>query len=495
MTRQRVQSRPSQQCSSGGDVTPSEKPSAKLGSAVFAQLLLPLQRFFRTEAAAGIVLALATVAALVWVNGFDEASYRRLVDSPLVVGLGSQLLRIDVTLAGAINDALMTVFFFVVGLEIKHELTHGHLQTVRKALLPLCAAAGGMIVPALIYWMLNRSGPAASGWAIPMATDIAFAAGVLTLLRKRVASSVPVFLVALAIFDDIGGVLIIAAFYGNGIHGWALLLAAVASLVATGVLRRSHHGVLIAAVGVILWVLFHDAGIHATLAGVALGLMIPATPERAARDVLGELNAHTGALLAKPPDEAIENAEVQAIESVLVRMEAPVLRLMRLLHPAVAFGIVPAFAFANAGVRFVDLPIGALLAPVTLGVFLGLVIGKLIGVFVATMIAVKLGVSPLPEGTDRITLVGVSALAGIGFTVALFIANLAFASDPALLAQAKVGILAGSVVATALGAGVIATRRARPAAAATVAQEPQTTEPPTHRQQVQHERYSGSGVP
>lgn len=427
---------------------------------LFAQLILPVQRFFRTEAAAGIVLALATVAALVWTNVFDEASYRSVVDTH--VGVSLARFGVEEPIALVINDLLMTVFFFVVGLEIKHELTHGHLKTPRQALLPLIAAAGGMVVPALLYLAFNRAGPAAAGWAIPMATDIAFAAGVLTLLKKRIAPSVPVFLVALAIFDDIGGVLVIAAFYGKGIHWLALMLSAVACAGGVAVLRKSTQPLVIVALGALMWLLFHEAGIHATLAGVALGLMVPADAERPARDVLTDLNRHTSALLQKPADEAIDNAEVQSIEAVLVRMEPPVLRLVRLLHPWVAFVIVPAFAFANAGVRFVGVPMESLLAPVAVGVFVGLVAGKLVGVFVATIIAVKTNVSSLPSGMDTRTLFGVSALAGIGFTVALFIANLAFASEPVLLMQAKVGILAGSAVATVLGAVVIATRKALP---------------------------------
>lgn len=427
---------------------------------LFAQLILPVQRFFHTEAAAGIVLALATAAALIWANVIDEASYRALVDTPVAFSVARFGAQQPVALV--INDLLMTIFFFLVGLEIKHELTHGHLRTRRQALLPLFAAAGGMIIPALIYFTFNRTGPAAAGWAVPMATDIAFAAGVLTLLKKRVASSVPVFLIALAIFDDIGGVLVIAAFYGKGIHWLALLFAALACLGGVVILRKSTQPLVILLLGAIMWMLFHEAGIHATLAGVALGLMVPADADRPARDVLTELNTHTSALLQKPADESIDNAEVQSIEAVLVRMEPPVLRLVRLLHPWVAFGIVPAFAFANAGVRFVGVPMDTLLAPVAVGIFLGLVIGKLVGVFVATFIAVKANVSSLPSGMDTRTLVGVSALAGIGFTVALFIANLAFAGQPILLTQAKIGILAGSLVATLLGALVLATRKAPP---------------------------------
>jgi NhaA family Na+:H+ antiporter len=435
-----------------------DRPASANTLALFKQLLLPVQRFFRTEAAAGIVLALATAAALVWVNLVDEASYRALVN----VGVALEVARFGFhePLIIVINDALMTVFFFVVGLEIKHELAHGHLKTPRKALLPLVAAVGGMLVPAGLYFVFNRSGPAAAGWAIPMATDIAFAAGVLTLFKNRVAASVPVFLIALAIFDDIGGVLVIAAFYGEGIHVLPLVAAAGAAVVGVIVLRQRPHGLVVFAIGVVLWLLFHDAGIHATLAGVVLGLMIPANAERPARDVLSQLHAHTGALIAKPGDESIDNAEVQSIEGVLSRMEPPVLRLMRLLHPFVAFGVVPLFAFVNAGVRVTGVPFDALFGPVFLGVFVGLVVGKLVGVFVATMLAVKVGISSLPDGMDRRTLLGVSALAGIGFTVALFIANLAFARAPALLAQAKVGILFGSIVATLAGALIVATRKA-----------------------------------
>jgi NhaA family Na+:H+ antiporter len=425
--------------------------------ALFKQLLLPVQRFLRTEAAAGVVLAAATLTALVWVNFLDEAAYRALVDTSVAVDLGPIGFRQPLVVL--INDALMTVFFFVVGLEIKHELAHGHLRTLRKALLPLLAAVGGMLIPAAVYLAFNRSGPAAAGWAIPMATDIAFAAGVLTLFKGRISAAVPVFLIALAIFDDIGGVLVIALFYGDGIHALPLLLAAGSLAVGALVLRSAAHGLLVLIVGVVLWVLFHEAGLHATLAGVALGLIVPASAQRRARDVLADLHAHTGALVAKPEDEAIDNAEVQSIESVLERMEPPALRLLRALHPWVAFGIVPVFAFVNAGVRVTGIPAEQIFGPVFFGVFLGLAVGKPIGVFAATTLAVRARVSSIPDGMDRAALLGVSALAGIGFTVAIFIANLAFKDAPVLLAEAKVGILAGSIVATVAGAAIVATRR------------------------------------
>jgi NhaA family Na+:H+ antiporter len=415
----------------------------KLGS-LFAGVVRPIQRFFQLEAASGILLLAAAAAALVWANSPWSALYATVFDHHLSVGFGDAVGHFTVRLL--INDGLMTVFFFVVGMEIKRELVVGELRTLSRALLPLVAAVGGMVVPAGLYLLLNGGGPGQPGWAIPMATDIAFCIGILTLLKSRVPHPLIVFLTALAIFDDMGGILVIALFYGSGLHmDWLL-----AALGLTGVLflcnrLRVGNGLVWAVGGAALWYALHHGGIHATLAGVVLGLMIPSRPERPASEVLAELHAHTTQLLNKPPDEDLQNAEVLAIEEKLEDLEPPLNRFVHLLHPYMAFFIMPVFALANSGVSLAGVGLSELVSPIPLGAMLGLFLGKQLGIFAATYAAVRLGLSPVPGNASWVKVHGVCVVAGIGFTVALFIAGLAF-PEPRLLDEAKVGILLGSVL-------------------------------------------------
>lgn len=437
-----------------------ERGGLSAAAPLFAAVVRPFEAFFRLEAASGVVLLLAAAAALAWANLSPE-SYRALVGAPLAVSLGP--LSASFTLHALVNDGLMTLFFFVVGMEIKHELALGELRTLSQAALPLVAAAGGMAVPAAIYLAFNAGGPGAAGWGVPMATDIAFAIGVLTLLRARVSHALVVFLTALAIFDDIGGILVIALFYGHGLHaGW---LAACGAVTAALVLMSRLHvqrPAAWAAGGLLLWWAFHGSGIHATIAGVVLGLAIPPRPRVGGREVIAALGRHVARLEeAGEGDEELADENVREIENALEAREAPLDRFTDALHPWVAFGIMPVFALTNAGVELAGLSAEQLTGPVAVGTAVALVAGKLAGIFGFTAGAVKLGVARLPAGATWAKLAGIAAVAGIGFTVALFIAGLAF-PEPRLLDQAKLGIVAGSLVAGVLGALVLrATPRVR----------------------------------
>jgi NhaA family Na+:H+ antiporter len=434
--------------------TPAATPPLPPPLPAFEAVLRPLQAFFRLEAASGIVLLGAAVVALLAVNLGWAEPYEAALSYPFTIGQGPGALRF--TLHAVVNDGLMTIFFFVVGMEIKRELAVGELRRPAQAALPLVAAAGGMIVPAGIYLAFTAGGPGAAGWGIPMATDIAFSIGVLTLLRRRVPYALVVFLTALAIFDDIGGILVIAVFYGDGIRPlW--LLAAAAAGAGLALLSRAYvrSGVVWAAAGALLWLALHEAGIHATLAGVALGLAFPARPRAAPRDVLIALEAHAGAVLARSQDDELDRQEILAIEERLEDLEAPLTRFVHRLHPWVAFVIMPLFALANAGVDLRGAAPADLLGPVALGTGLALLVGKTVGIFVLSGAAIRAGLAPSPGGASWPKLLGVSAVAGIGFTVALFIATLAFPHDRGLLDQAKVGVLAGSLLAGIAGAGLL----------------------------------------
>jgi Na+:H+ antiporter, NhaA family len=415
---------------------------------LFGAVVRPLQAFLQLEAASGILLLACAFAALVWAN-VDLPGYRAVFDYPLSLGAGSAAGVFS--LRTLINDGLMSVFFFVVGMEIKRELVVGELDSLAKATLPAIAAVGGMVLPAGIFLALNSSGPGQRGWGIPMATDIAFCVGILTLLGDRVPRALVVFVTALAIFDDIGGILVIAFFYGHGLSVFWLLGAGALTLVLFAMNRLYvRNGLAYALVGTGLWYALHEGGIHATLSGVVLGLIIPARPPRASREVLAELAGYVALLDEKTRDEELDGAEILAIEEKLEDLQAPVQRFIHALHPFVAFLIMPAFALANSGVA-VGGGISSLLAPVALGTAFGLFAGKQLGIFGFTLLAVKLGLAPMPGGASSAKLWGVSVIAGVGFTVALFIAGLAYRDAPDLADQAKIGILLGSLASGGLG--------------------------------------------
>jgi len=407
----------------------------------------PLSRFLHVEAAGGMVLLAATIVALAWANSPWSDSYSELWSSQAGVSLAGHSLELD--LRHWVNDGLMTLFFFVIGLEIKREVVDGQLASLRAAAIPAIGAAGGMVVPAAVYLAFNAGGAGADGWAIPMATDVAFALGVLALLGSRVPAALKVVLLALAIVDDIGSIVVIAAFYASDIEPrWLLAAAGGLALVALVRWRGVRYMPVYTVLGVAVWFATHESGVHATIAGVALGLLTPARPlmpEVDADRVAGELSA----------DTAVSAAEVRDI-SFRIRESVPVAeRLQNLLHPWTSFVVVPLFALANAGV---EISSGALAdaatSPVTLGIVAGLVVGKTLGVAGAIALGRRLGLGVLPPGVTMQHVVGMGALAGIGFTVSLFVTGLAFTSG-ALTDQAKLGILAASVLAAAVGAVVL----------------------------------------
>lgn len=422
---------------------------------LFGAVLRPLQAFARLEAASGILLFVAAAVAMAWANSRFAPAYREALAWPLTVGAGG--LVAEFTLLELINDGLMTLFFFVVGMEIKRELVQGELSSPAQAALPAIAALGGMMVPGLIYAAFNHDGPGRPGWGIPMATDIAFSVGCLTLLKRRVPYALIVFLTALAIFDDIGGILVIAVFYGHGLHVAWLMAAAICTLVLFAMNRADvRTGLGYAAAGAALWYALHHAGIHATISGVIVAMAVPAVARRSPREVLEDLAAHLAALKKPPEEEADVNAaHLLMIEERLEDVEAPLNRFVHLLHPWVAFGIMPLFALANSGVAVGGFGLAELTSPVALGTALGLLSGKMVGIFSFTLAAVKLGWAPMPGRASPAKLLGVAIVAGIGFTVALFIAVLAFPTDHALLDEAKVGILLGSLASGLVGAAVL----------------------------------------
>jgi NhaA family Na+:H+ antiporter len=350
----------------------------------------------------------------------------------------------------------MTIFFLVVGMEIKRELVLGELRTPAQAALPAIAAAGGMLVPAAIFFAFNWRGPGRAGWGIPMATDIAFCVGVLTLLRSRVPHALIVFVTALAIFDDIGGILVIALFYGHGLQATPLAAAGLITLGLVVVGRVGvRSGLAYAVLGALLWYALHTGGIHATIAGVAVGLAIPARPRGPSRDTVASLSDHAAVLMRTAPDEELDAETILAIEERLEELGAPLNRFVHRLHPWVAFAVMPLFALANSGVDLRGSSASGLAGSVAIGTAVALFGGKLIGIFSFTAAAVRMGIAPIPGGATFAKLLGVSIVAGIGFTVALFIAGLAYPGHPELLDQAKAGILAGSLAAGIVGALVL----------------------------------------
>jgi NhaA family Na+:H+ antiporter len=419
----------------------SDRPIARL-------VARPLRDFLNTEAAGGILLLAATVIALVWANSPIADTYNAFWRTE--IGLRIADFRLTEDLRHWVNDGLMAIFFFVVGLEIKRELVVGELNDLRKAALPAVAALGGMIVPALIYVFINAGGKGTAGWGIPMATDIAFAVGVLALVGPRCPDSLRLFLLSLAIVDDIGAILVIALFYSGGIQGWWLLAAVILiGVVAEMRRRRIWWTPLYVVIGVAAWLATFEAGIHATIAGVALGLISPARPAdpEGADDAIAEATTFT----RDPGPAAIRRVTIQAQEAVSVAE-----RLEHRLHPWTSYAIVPIFALANAGVRFnTDLLRSAVSSPVTLGIVAGLVIGKLVGITTFSWAATRTGIARLPEGMSWRHLIGGAATAGIGFTVSLFIAGLAF-DERSLINDAKIGILAASLVAALLGLAILA---------------------------------------
>ena len=376
-------------------------------------LTKPFKDFFKLESASGLILLFAATIALIISNSDFAALYFDTLQKYISLGIGNFYLKLSVI--HWINDVLMTIFFFLVSLEIKREIVQGELSNPKQALLPIIGAVGGMLVPAGVYIVININSPETlNGWAIPSATDIAFSLGVLSLLGKRVPISLKIFLTALAIIDDLGAIVIIAFFYSGNIEVYYLLLMLAAVLVLVVLNKfniRSFIPYLF--IGILLWEFTHQSGIHATIAGVLLALLIP-------------------------HDKKDKN------KSLLLKLE-------HAIAPYVAFGIMPLFAFANAGVSLEGISLKALLNPVPLGILCGLFFGKQIGVFLFAYISVKLNLAQKPNNSNWISLYAVSVLAGIGFTMSLFVGNLAFANSPMYMDGVKIGVLSGSLLSTLVG--------------------------------------------
>jgi Na+:H+ antiporter, NhaA family len=424
-------------------------------------LVRPFQEFASRESSGGILLLACAVVALVWANSPWADHYTALWHTPLTLGLGS--FKLSKELHFWVNDALMAVFFFVVGLEIKRELLAGELASARQAALPILAALGGVVVPALLYTLLNVNGPGARGWGIPMATDIAFAIGVMALLGDRVPLGLKVFLTALAIVDDIAAVLVIAVFYTADL-AWGALGVAIFCLLAALAANRLgvRHPLLYALIGAVLWVTVLQSGIHPTIAGVLLAFMIPSRSAINQREFLDHgravLDRFERAAEAEPIDILVDieqQTAVEALQDACEKVQPPLHRLEFALHPWVTFLIMPLFALANAGVAFSGDLAKAMVQPITLGVVLGLVFGKPIGVTLASWLAVRLGLATLPENVAWKHIHGAGWLAGIGYTMSLFMTGLAFTSG-AHLAAAKLGILIASVCAGIVGSVILA---------------------------------------
>jgi Na+:H+ antiporter, NhaA family len=395
--------------------------------------LAPVERFLAVEASSGIFLLLVSSVALVWANSPWGASYHSLWHTPFGVQIGGWTLRRD--LHFLINDGLMTIFFFVVGLEIRREMRKGELSELRRAALPILAALGGMAAPALLFFSLNFGRDSSIGWGVPMATDIAFAVGVLALLGTRVPPAMRILLLTLAVIDDVGAIIVIAVFYAAGFSAWGLLFAGVGIIAILGLQKlgvRSPWAYLVP--GTVVWIGAYRAGVHPTIAGVVIGLLTPvdAWPRVTGKDAV-----------------------------------SPVEALQRALHGWVAFAIMPLFAFANAGVEVASGGFDGSGMRVFFGVLLGLVLGKPLGILVVSALAVRLRIAKLPAGIAWRHVAIVGAVAGIGFTMALFVAHLAFSAG-ALLQAAKLAVLSSSLLAAliALGAGVLFLGRVPHAAAA-----------------------------
>lgn len=420
---------------------------APTSGSIGQRVIRPLADFLHQEAGAGVLLVLAAAVAMIWANSPWSDAYVDLWTTDIVFSIGDRVL--DLTLREWVNDVGMVLFFFVAGLEIKRELTQGELRDPRQAALPIIAALGGMVVPAVIFAILNAGTDASKGWGIPMATDIAIVAGVVALIGSRAPSWLKLFLLALAIADDIGAIVVIAIFYSEGVSlAW---LALAIGCVATAALIRNridHIGAYLA-LGTICWLAMHMAHVHPTLTGVAFGMLAPVVPR------LG-----TGLVDADELERVVSPDRVASVEDarrVAERARASVSVVEWLehrLHPFSAFLVVPIFALANAGIHLPADEIGdAFSSRVTWGVILGLVVGKTIGVTGATLLAVATGVGALPEGVTRRYVLGAGALAGIGFTVSLFVTELAF-GDAAVSTDARLGVVVASLIAATIGTAI-----------------------------------------
>ena len=418
-------------------------------------LLKPVNTFIKRETTAGIVLFISTIIALLWANSAFASTYHQLWHEEFSISLAGHT--ISNSLHHWINDGLMSMFFFVVGLELKREIIGGDLSSPRQAILPLVGAVGGMIVPAILFVSFNTQAPEKNGWGIPMATDIAFALGILSLLGKRVPTALKVFLTALAIADDLGAVLVIAFFYTSDISV-VNLLSGVAFLIILmlanilGVRSVIFYGIV--GIGG-LWLTFLMSGVHATIAGVLAAITIPARTKIDEVRFGKKLRNYVDELMTIPPNDVtlLEPEQMHIIEkikSLTHAADTPLQRLEHSMHPMVAFVVLPLFALANAGIEFNRDFFSSLAHPVSLGVMAGLVIGKFVGISGACWLMIKMKWASLPPLVTWRHILGAAFLGGIGFTMSMFVTNLAF-NDPALNVFSKTGILVGSLLAGVVG--------------------------------------------
>lgn len=422
----------------------------------FQKIATPFEHFIHAQTTTGLILMFMTVVALILANSPFAEIYLHFFHTNIDVSVASW--GISKSIHHWINDGLMAIFFFIIGLEIKREILVGELSNIKVAILPILAAIGGMVLPALIYLSINYYGEGADGWGIPMATDIAFAISALVLLGNRVSTPLVTFLVALAIVDDLGAVIVIAMFYTEEIHMLPLALAGITFLILIAFNRFGIHAVLpYFIVGAVMWLFMLESGVHATIAGVIAAMAIPSKPKYTPVD----FTAHTKNLLLEYDNYPVttdhmmhenQKAILQNLKDKIDSVNSPAARLEHDLHLPVSLIVIPLFALANAGISIDFSSIGdTILQPVSLGIVLGLIIGKVLGIAGVAWLAIKLGIAKLPHQSNMSQIFGVAFLGGIGFTMSIFVADLAFLGDDALIFQAKVGILAASLFAGLFG--------------------------------------------
>lgn len=422
----------------------------------FKKVYTPFEHFLHAQTTTGLILMGTTILALIIANSPLYELYQHFIHTVIEFDIGS--LQIKNSLSHWINDGLMAIFFFMIGLEIKREILVGELSNIKVAILPILAAIGGMIVPALIFMGINSGTIGANGWGIPMATDIAFAISALVLLGRRVSPALVTFLVALAIVDDLGAVLVIALFYTSQIHFDFLLLTGGMFLIMVSFNRFGIHAILpYFIVGIFMWFFMLESGIHATIAGVIAAFAIPSKPKippidltQQTKNLLEEYDTYPVAT-----DHTMHEQQKAILQNIKDRIDAvssPATRLEQELHLPVSLIVIPLFALANAGIHINFASISdVILEPVSLGIIVGLIGGKILGIAGVSFVAIKAGLAKLPQGSSMSQIFGVAALGGIGFTMSIFVADLAFVGNSQLIFQAKIGILSASLLAGALG--------------------------------------------
>lgn len=422
----------------------------------FNKIATPFEHFIHAQTTTGIILMIMTVFALILANGSFAETYYHIFHTKVDLNVGSW--KLSHSIHHWINDGLMAIFFFVIGLEIKREILAGELSNIKVAILPILAAIGGMVFPAFIYYTINYDTPASVGWGIPMATDIAFAISALVLLSKRVPAALVTFLVALAIVDDLGAVLVIAIFYTEQINFLPLILAVIAFSILVSFNRFGIHMILpYFIVGLFMWFFMLESGVHATIAGVLAALTIPSKPKQTpvtfAEDTESLIEEYKNYPVAT--DHVIHEKQKAILINIKDRINAvgtPSSRLEQELHLPVALVVIPLFALANAGISIDFNSMGTtIMQPISLGIIAGLILGKVIGIFGVSWLAIKLKIAKLPQNSNMSQIFGVAFLGGIGFTMSIFVADLAFINSPEFIFQAKTGIITASLFSGLFG--------------------------------------------